>query len=118
LVLALKVRVPPGRIPRLESEVFALSRVVPVRVAGRGAALDELDESDVLEDVELEDEELDPVDDAELPDADCKICCTMLEISLLVRVNAAWLAMADRPCDRVAWALAITLVSSVSTARV
>src|SRR5580692_4703423 len=42
----------------------------------------------------------------------------MAEISLLVRVNAAWLAMADRPFDFVAWALAITLMSSVFTARV
>ena len=73
LVLALKVRVPPGRIPKLESEVFAVSRVVPVSVAGRGAALDELDEPDAPEDVELEDE-LDPVDDVELPEVDCKTC--------------------------------------------
>src|ERR1700722_14434479 len=42
----------------------------------------------------------------------------MAEISLLVRVNAAWLAMADRPFDFVAWALAITLMSSVFTASV
>jgi hypothetical protein len=98
--------------------VFAVSRVVPVRLAGRGAALDELDESDVLEEVELEDDEVDPVDDVELPDADCKTCCTMLEISLLVRVNAAWLAILARPLDKVAWALAMMLLSSVSVARV
>ena len=76
-MLALKVRVPPGRIPRLESEVFAVSRVVPVSVAGRGAALAELmhlKSRTQPEDVELEDEELDPVDDVELPEADCKTC--------------------------------------------
>jgi hypothetical protein len=122
-VLALTVIVPPGRIPRLESEVFAVSRVVLVRVDGKGATFDELEALDALEVVELEDEEfeddeVDPVDDAELPDVDCKTCCTMLEISLLVRVNAAWLAILARPLDKVAWALAMTLLSSVSVARV
>ena len=57
--------------------MLAERRVVPVRVAGRGAALDELDvleEPDAVEEVELEDDEVDPVDDVELPDADCKTC--------------------------------------------
>ena len=91
MVLALTVIVPPGRMPRLDREVPSVSRVVPVKVAGRGAAAAELAELDELEALEVEDDEdaAVPDDDVELPDADCRTCCTMAEIWLLVRVRAA-----------------------------
>ena len=72
-------------MPRLEREVPSVRIVVPVKVEGRGVALDVLEVADVLEALELDDDEAfaaDPLveDDAEPPFSDCNTCSTMLEI--------------------------------------
>ena len=88
LTPALTVIVPPGRTPRLDSEVPVVNRAVLIAVAGEPAELEALEGP---EELELEDVD-DPVaplddDDVELPDG-FNACCTSDEISLLTRFRA------------------------------
>lgn len=78
LLPALTVIVPPGRIPRLASDVPGVRIVVPVRDAGEGGVA-------VLDVVAVFDDAVEELDDelVELPDAPVALsstCWTMLLI--------------------------------------
>lgn len=110
------VIVPPGRIPSVASEVLVVSGTVPVPVAGEPEPV-AVPAGEAVEpelDVELDDVPLDPAGDEELPDEDCNTCWTIAEIWLLTRLRAVWLAMLDRPLDRLVSAEAMTLISAAS----
>lgn len=95
LVPSSMLKVPPGRMPRLESVVLVVSGTVPVPVAGVG---DEVEEADVDDDADalesLDEDEL--LELSEVPSA----CWTNAEIWLLTRLSAVWLAMLARPFPR------------------
>lgn len=104
---ALTVIVPPGRIPRLDSEVPVVNSAAPIPVAG---------EPDVLDELELDDgavEELLDDDDVELLEGS-STCCTSAEIWLLTRFKAVSLAMLAKPFARLVSAWPITLMSASS----
>ena len=103
---ALIVIVPPGRLPRLDSEVSVVSRAVLIAVAGAPGVLEVLAEPEPEDDEELLDD-----DDVELPDG-FNTCSTNDEISVLTRCKAAWLAMLAKPFPKLVSAWAIPLINA------
>jgi hypothetical protein len=100
------VILPPGRIPKVASEVPVDNGTVPVPIAGAPfeavAAADELEAVDEEDAVELDDDE-----DVELPKRDC----TAEDSWELTRLSAIPLAMLALPLDRSVIAAPITLIS-------
>jgi hypothetical protein len=99
---ALTVIVPPGRMPRLDSEVLAVSGAVPVPVAG-APVVEELDE-------ELEDDPVELVGDDDEP---LSISCIAATSCELTRLSASPLAMLALPLDSVVIASPMALISDV-----
>jgi len=108
-VPSLTVTVFFARIPRESNEVPDVSETVPVPLAAAlkvGAELAELEELDALEldedaelDAALDDAEVE-VEPVELPFSAANALCTADVSCELTRSSAAWLAMLDRPLDR------------------
>ena len=107
LLPAPKMIWPLVRIPRVNSEVLFISGAVPVPVAGAGAGVEELGPVDEFE-LEDADEPVEPVAadllEAEVPLALPELPCSTFWIAavswLLTRVSAVPLAMLERPVDR------------------
>ncbi len=77
---------------------------------------DELLDEEPLEPV-VEDEPVELLDDEELellPELDLRALCTAADSAELTRFRASWLAMLDRPWDKVVMASPITLINAAS----
>ena len=108
LVPSSTLNVPPGRNPRLDSEVLVVSGTVPVPVAGVGVAGAEFDVGAAAaldDDVEV---------DVEVLDEPPRALCTAADNSESTRFKAVLLAMLARPFPRFVSAWAITLISEAS----
>lgn len=107
-----------GGIRSVDSGVLKVRGTVPVPVAREPAddeepdEFEELDEAEELEDVEDDD----PVELAEEFEPADWVCCSALWIAavsaVLVRANASWLAMLDRPLDKLVVAEPIDEISA------
>ncbi len=101
------LKVPPGKIPRLDSVELDVSGTVPVPVAGVGVAAAEFE----AEVVEALDED---VDDVEVLVEPLRTLCTAADSSELTRFKAVSLAILAKPFPRFVSAWAITLISEAS----
>jgi hypothetical protein len=118
LVPSLTVNVSVATMPRVSSEVLAVSGAVPVPIAGAPVVLVELDVPDELELEDPEEDDESPDDDEvvpleslelvellesvelpELPSIDARADCTAAVSWLLTRLRAVSLAMLAKPLD-------------------
>jgi hypothetical protein len=100
LVPSLTVIAPSAGIPRVNSEVLAMSGTVPVPVAGEPEEPEEPEELEELEELELEEEDaFESLDDdaVELPALPEIALCSAAESAVLTRFKAVWLARLARP---------------------
>jgi len=110
LVPSLTEIFPPARIPRVNSDVVAVSGAVPVPIAGEGA--------EEPAEFELEDDADEPVElldaaEVELPALPVVPWSTFWIAAVsweLTRSSAVWFAMLARPDDSVVIALPMTLM--------
>lgn len=114
LVPSLTVTVPLAGIPSVNSDVLAVSGTVPVPLAAAGEELEFAAPEELAEDEEEEPVEPLDDDDDEAPDSDCSALWTAADSALLTRFKAVWLAMLDRPFDKVVMAAPIDEISASS----